>query len=637
MPERRGGGSGGTGGSNSERLSRFEENLIRSYEQDTGQVLGLKSRVALLEFLDKAAESVNAGEGTTRQRMLLRQSRYREHAQEAVRGMGPAQLRAFGEEVVRRRQDASALERLASFDGDAADLVQQTGQRNTNRTERAPSSVSNTRMRDVFSNFDDTLYGLVNPDEGQPARALTGGYIERTMPDEIIGEAHDPRARSPQDESRLRPERAREARTASFEAKLETPEMRRYLVENYDRPWSDLSPGQRRDVYNDPGFQRALRTVSGRESMPLTRDAMEMEMIREDTRRAPGSAPMEARPGSAEYVARANRLRGRTQGEDLGVAEDMLGRMVSREDTPEGAIGDLRRGIQRHVRGMEESVDADLLREFNSTVSGQEAFRTKDTASVPVDYRPLPDEPEQAQFQRLVQNLDPEAGAERFTGYLGSRRPSDPAAMPVENEAWRLFERQTDQGARYRYAAEEMQPDVRGAQWDMLDAETNPWTPGGDAERFDMEGRGPGVRAAPPAGTVELPSEPGIPPRTVSPPGVARAARGPGGAWPGTSIADFLKRSIGPGLNALGLAGNVMDLGSHRDFMQYMMDQNAQGGVETSSGARVPVDTGMAGMYSGLGSAIPFLGSFMFDRNKFMSDPAYRDRYLYGDNPAVAS
>jgi hypothetical protein len=84
---------------------------------------------------------------------------------------------------------------------------------------------------------------------------------------------------------------------------------------------------------------------------------------------------------------------------------------------------------------------------------------------------------------------------------------------------------------------------------------------------------------------------------------------------------------LGKGLNALGLVGNVLDLGGHKEFMDYITRENALGGPELPGGNRQMIDPGMAQMYSGLGAAIPFLGNFMFDRQKYMQDPEYRRVY----------
>jgi len=165
----------------------------------------------------------------------------------------------------------------------------------------------------------------------------------------------------------------------------------------------------------------------------------------------------------------------------------------------------------------------------------------------------------------------------------------------------------------------------------------------------DAEARLAAIVARQPAGVGVPPAQPtGLPLDMSSPGPNLSAPRGGAPSMTGApDMTDLFSRlsqrlgkalpAINTGMTALGVGGNLLDLYGMNDFNKYITEQNAQGGIESGSGSRVPVDPGMASMYSGLGMAIPFLGSMMFDRNKFMDDPAYRDRFLYGDNVPVAS
>lgn len=77
---------------------------------------------------------------------------------------------------------------------------------------------------------------------------------------------------------------------------------------------------------------------------------------------------------------------------------------------------------------------------------------------------------------------------------------------------------------------------------------------------------------------------------------------------------------IGKGMDALGVAGNVLDLGEMSEFQKYM-EQNALGQDPTA-------------LMMNAAASTPVLGSLLFNRQKFMNDPAYRDSFM--QQPAIS-
>lgn len=668
---------------------KFEQSLISNVEQRTGKTYSTSQRALILDRIESAAHAVTAGSASAEQKEIIRQSGYHDAAAKAVNSLPRQQsVQKFINELPARRQ-RDPLERVSSWTDtpviDPENLSEATrlemdraGKARTE--ERTPSDTRGNpepyRRYAPENPGPPENYGPSIPLSRRPETSERPASWYLRVGDEIIDEAHAPGAGGfeGQDtqktsnlgpawkaEAKARPAEFKRRELVSRDAMLREPAVTDFLEEKYGRNWKQTPPEV---FWKDPDFMAVIQaeerrgtalsdsrmanmsgtvtsTSKKRNELPIMGDADRDWKTRGDIQinEFEGSAHS---PGSPNDLAYQQRQRSQDQGQFL-------------QDTINQGP-DYQPNASRVARAIGQDVpDVDFAGATDPRAAA--LVRGPDSSGWPVSSNPGPlasgprDPRHMTPFEifaELTSRIDSDqtgvkapwidnpAGKGQFGAFPLTRRDSHMSAhdyTDVPDEMAENYLRSGDQSILANAANTAGDPNAVGGYgiddtWEMDNPNARP----------DVSSRGGRIETrAPMPGKMGEEANPKLIPGYQSKAvkrmnvldnlgaktfGFARDIQE--GMNPIldriTKVGSRALPVLGKGMDALGVAGNVLDLGEMSEFQKYM-EQNALGQDPTA-------------LMMNAAASTPVLGSLLFNRQKFMNDPAYRDSFM--QQPAIS-